>query len=184
MIVKLINKNNEYTKVGNIVNGVNLDDLLVIEEIYNKRYKIWSPNYRLFFNKIGKAFEITFIRDKEEYIIRKKVLNLIYEKGELTFDDLEIEIPESNGKEVYCFNENHFLVIWDALNRMTINVIRNLLRESKIKMEICNKDKYVNSSLELPITNDIKIPHKKPHWLPIILKKNNKFSDLNKDIIE
>ena len=91
MRVSLINKNRSSTKVGNTAIGINLDDMIIIEETEYKKYKIYSPNFRLYFNKSGKGFEISFIKDREDFVIKKKIMGVLYGKAdngevpELTF---------------------------------------------------------------------------------------------------
>ena len=72
MKINLINKDRSYIKVGNTVSGINLDDLIVLEEAKDEKYKIYSPNHKLSFNKIGNGFDISIIKDKNNSIIKQK----------------------------------------------------------------------------------------------------------------
>lgn len=182
MQVKLINKNKTSTKVGNTVVGVSLDDLLVLEEIGHNKYKIYSPNYRLFFNKAGRAFEISFIKNRDDFIIKKKLMSILYDKKQITFDVLEKMIQETKGDELYCYKNNDNLVIWDTINRATIDAIRALLREKKIVMVVCGAEKYKESTLGIPVaSNGLNTKYEEPHWVPVILKLNETIDEIVED---
>lgn len=108
--------------------------------------------------------------------IKQELLNVINEKGSLSFVELEDLFKkfdfdyEGNLQFTISRKNEYSVVIWAGLNDEALDILDDLFNNKDIMFTPCNiliyhiDGKYIN----LPIAKRPRM-YKKPHWLPTLI---------------
>jgi hypothetical protein len=116
--------------------------------------------------------------------MKEAIKNTIRERQFLALTAFKNVLPEIEGDYTFYFptgnEENSNIVLIQNVSKEFIHVFQELIEAKIISFSECSVFEVMHDSGEvydLPIVKRNKIHYKTPHWLPLMIKKGERFKN-------
>lgn len=116
--------------------------------------------------------------------MKNKILKLVADNNNIALTSFKNHIPEIVGECDFHFpakgiDETNVLLI-AGVNKLFIDILNELITIEVLSLEPCSAWVVANDGGEvynLPIVKSQKLDYKTLHWLPLLIRKGQKFQD-------
>jgi hypothetical protein len=104
--------------------------------------------------------------------VKEQILKLVRDRGDVTFVELEREIPGFKGDMELALEKKDNAILWQGISQPGVDALASLISGKQIAVEPCGLEPYLYVGFKgfpgIKMVDDIR-KVTKPAWFPVVL---------------